>query len=505
MAALAFEQEPMVPGRPIQRRTFCYCAGVRRSHRFGRRNCGHARWSNNLSSRAAATVNASLGRGGGGIPLFLADWPSFRIAEVRNDRLAAPLASACLAALDFRRLMLNPRRRRTILVVVPLFFVLVGQLPNLYLNVFQDRGRASRNRSAEQPRRARGGAEVPPGFVAAHQYVPPLWVANGAMGLASGNAWPALWHTGAAFAIGALGLGRAYRSTIRFYQGKDTSLPSTEARRKTDLRSGTRKRFLERRLPAIPEQAAALSLAFFRSMIRAPEVRMAVLMNLIMAVVLSVIFFARSRRTPEEFVKPFGAAGAVGFTFLGMVQLLFNQFGFERDGFRALVLLPIRRQHTLIAKNISFFPIAIGVGLVVLAIVASAIGFSVLVFLAACLQLIAMFLLLSIAGNYVSIIAPYRIEAGSLKPTKAPLKTSLLIFFAHLLFPVAMIPILLPPALAWGIEKLGWFASAPVNASLSLLLVAMTGGFYWLSIQGLGSLLQRREKDILQVVTREIE
>jgi len=495
----------MVPGRPIQRRTFCYCAGVRRSHRFGRRNCGHARWSNNLSSRAAATVNASLGRGGGGIPLFLADWPSFRIAEVRNDRLAAPLASACLAALDFRRLMLNPRRRRTILVVVPLFFVLVGQLPNLYLNVFQDRGRASRNRSAEQPRRARGGAEVPPGFVAAHQYVPPLWVANGAMGLASGNAWPALWHTGAAFAIGALGLGRAYRSTIRFYQGKDTSLPSTEARRKTDLRSGTRKRFLERRLPAIPEQAAALSLAFFRSMIRAPEVRMAVLMNFIMAVVLSVIFFARSRRTPEEFVKPFGAAGAVGFTFLGMVQLLFNQFGFERDGFRALVLLPIRRQHTLIAKNISFFPIAIGVGLVVLAIVASAIGFSVLVFLAACLQLIAMFLLLSIAGNYVSIIAPYRIEAGSLKPTKAPLKTSLLIFFAHLLFPVAMIPILLPPALAWGIEKLGWFASAPVNASLSLLLVAMTGGFYWLSIQGLGSLLQRREKDILQVVTREIE
>ena len=128
-----------------------------------------------------------------------------------------------------------------------------------------------------------------------------------------------------------------------------------------------------------------------------------------------------------------------------------------------------------------------------------------LVFLAACLQLAATFLLLSVAGNFLSIVASYRIGAGSLKPTKATGKTTLMIFFSHLLFPIVMVPIFIPPTIGWLSDSLGSWPATLVNALLSLLLAALAAFVYWLSLRGLGDLLQRREMDILQVVSQEVE
>ena len=45
----------------------------------------------------------------------------------------------------------------------------------------------------------------------------------------------------------------------------------------------------------------------------------------------------------------------------------------------------------------------------------------------------------------------------------------------------------------------------PVNALLSLRLAAVVTFVYWLSLRSLGELLQRREKDILQVVSLGVE
>jgi hypothetical protein len=202
---------------------------------------------------------------------------------------------------------------------------------------------------------------------------------------------------------------------------------------------------------------------------------------------------------------PFVATGAVAFTFFGLIQLMFNQFGFDRDGFRALVLLPVDRKHTLLARNLALAPLAFGMGLAFLVLLRFVAHLPLLVFLAAALQLAATYLFLSIVGNFISIMAPYRIGVGSLKPTKATGKTAVLIFFTHLLFPVAMVPIFIPPALGLFAGHLGWLPGAVVNVLLSLLLAALAAFLYWLSLRSLGNLLQRREREILQLVSQEVE
>src|SRR5258705_3070853 len=168
---------------------------------------------------------------------------------------------------------------------------------------------------------------------------------------------------------------------------------------------------------------------------------------LIVLVVVPAAILSRGTPAPGGIATPFVATGAVAFSFFGLLKLMFNQFGFDRDGFRALVLLPVRGNYTLLANNLSLAPIAFGLGLALLTLLKAVAHLPLLVFVAACCQLAATFLLLSMAGNFVSIMAPYRIGAGSLKPTKASGKTTLMIFFSHLLFPVAMAPIFIPPAL----------------------------------------------------------
>jgi ABC-2 type transport system permease protein len=407
-------------------------------------------------------------------------------------------------------LMVNQRRRRAIVVGVTVVIILLSQAPNLYFNVMRNWGRPGRGHPADQrqtpsaPAHKEGKLALPAGFLAAHRYVPPLWVGGGALGLARGDTWPALGGALAAFILGALGLGRAYQSTVRFYQGNQ----NTKAKRAgptTPAPTSVRKNFLERQVPGVSEEAGALALAFLRSMSRAPEVKMALAVNVIMPVVFAGMILSHGPGSLGEAAKPFVATGAVAVAFLSMLQVMFNQFGFDREGFRALVLLPVARRQILLAKNLAFLPIGGGLGLVFLAVVEAILRVSVPVLLAACCQLGAMFLLVSLAGNFVSVMAPYRIGVGSLKPTKAPAKTMAVILVSHMLFPLAVAPIFVPPGLGLLSEHLGWLPAGPVNLLLSLLWLAAMSLLYWLSLESGGRFLQRREKEILQRVTHEVE
>ena len=409
-------------------------------------------------------------------------------------------------------LMINPRRRRAIVIGITMGFVLLGQLPNLYFNLVGHFGR-SRNEQvrANPPDDLSAVAQansqkqkLPAAFFTAHTYVPFLWVGKGAFDLGKGNIWPALVASVAAFGIGALGLSRAYRATLRFYLGQTAgkeSIPKPEVR--ASPASG--QSMMERGLPGIPEQAAALALASFRSMMRAPEVKMALATSLVMWAIFGMIIFSRSARMGSESGKPFLVTGAVLFVMFGMVQLMFNQFGVDRDGFRTLVLLPARRQEILLGKNLAFLPIVLGSGMIMLLALKFVIGVSVVAVVSGILQLVSAFLLVCIAGNLVSIVVPYRIAPGSLKATKTPIKTAVVVMLSHLLFPLAMTPTLIPPAIEWLNGYLGWFPSIPVNLLLSLLLAASGVVAYWLSLGGLGELFQRRELRMLQVLTHDLE
>ena len=52
------------------------------------------------------------------------------------------------------------------------------------------------------------------------------------------------------------------------------------------------------------------------------------------------------------------AFGAMAMTLLSFVQLVGNQFGFDRGGFRVFVLCPAPRRDILLGKNLAVAPIA---------------------------------------------------------------------------------------------------------------------------------------------------
>jgi len=117
----------------------------------------------------------------------------------------------------------------------------------------------------------------------------------------------------------------------------------------------------------------------------------------------------------------------------------------------------------------------------------------------------AAFLLLSMAGNLVSVLVPYRIAPGSMKPTKTTTVTTVMLIFSHMLFPIMMLPVFSVPALGLLLSKLGRLPAGMTNILLSAVLLGLLVLLYRMSLAPLGNLLQQREKKILEVVTQEIE
>jgi len=429
-------------------------------------------------------------------------------------------------------LMANPRRRRTVIMAITFAFIMLAQLPNL-LNLTHGGRHHSSDAESQKTETAREspkstGQEKLNQLLAAQKFIPPLWVPVGARALAEGRALPALLGTLGCLAIGALGLRRAYSSTVRFYHGetdKKAALKIEPARAETAISVGqasclshpqtmesrTRPQqkaeahFLELHVPTVPEEAAALGLATFRSMLRAPEVKMAWGSSLLVALILGVSFLFRDAPKTPEAAKPFIATGSVVFSIFMMVQFFANQFGFDRDGFRALVLSPAPRRLILLGKNLACLPAGAGFGVIFLGFISIWLRMSPIVVLATLLQLAALILLAGLVGNLLSILSPYRIQAGSMKPTKMPGLAMVLMVVCHLFFPLAMLPVFVPPLaeLLWRLA--GWPSLIPVNLLLSLAIAVVIGFAYWQALGPLGRLLQRRETKILAIVTTEVE
>lgn len=404
-------------------------------------------------------------------------------------------------------LMTNPRRRRTVIMGITLSCVLLAQGPNIYFNVIRHTNHSSKQNRAVQTANNR---ETLNHLLAIQKFIPPLWVPVGAGALAEGRVLPALFGTFGYVAIGGLGLRQAYRSTMRFYHGQTAKKNAAQIKPRlaqTSVTSPARtgKQFLEFQLPGVPEQAAALALASFRSMLRAPEVKMAWGSAFLPIVIVGGTLMVRTKPNIPENAKPFMVAGAVMFSVFILVQFFANQFGFDRDGFRALILSPAQRRLILLGKNLACLPVGIASGVVSLALVSVWLRLSPTAIVAGFAQLTALLLLAGLVGNVVSILVPYRIQPGSMKPTKMPGLAMVVMVFCHFLFPVAMVPVFLPPlgALLW--HTAGWPDAVPVNFLLSVVLAAVMGCVYWLTLDPLGRLLRRRETKILAVVTVEVE
>jgi hypothetical protein len=406
-------------------------------------------------------------------------------------------------------LMGNPRRRRAVIMFISLGFVVLAQGPNLYFNVLQ------RHDAQSRP----GGRNVNLGnqqtlerLQEVQGFVPPLWLPVGAQALASGSPLPALLGTLGCAAIAGLGLLRAYRNTVRFYRGETGRKPaaakavSASAARATN---GPRDRattgFLECHLPLAPEQAAAVALATLRSLLRAPEVKMAWASSFIVTLILGGTFLVRSTGNVAEAWKPFIATGSVVFPVFFLAQFFGNQFGFDRDGFRSLMLSPADRRLILLGKNLAALPVGATFGLLLVVLTGFRLHLPPLTALATLVQLAGVLLMAAVAGNLLSILVPYRIQPGSMKPTKLPGLAMLVLMVCQMLFPTAMLPVFAGPTLELLWRHFDWPGANLVNLLASALLLGVMAALYWLTLPALGRLLQRRETKILAVITVEVE
>ena len=315
--------------------------------------------------------------------------------------------------------------------------------------------------------------------------------------------------------IGAGSLFRAYRTTVALYQGQFTNrkgkpapviaTPTPVAARESDLEQKREARplLLEARLPVISEPVSAVALAGIRSLIRAPEAKMMLLSPVIMGFIFGSMLW-RGSAAISETIRPLVAIGGMAFVLIGMVQLMANQFGFDRDGFRVFVLSSARRRDILMGKNLSFAPIA----LVLVAILL--IALQVLCplrwdhFLAMIPQFLSMFMLFCLLTNLLSIYAPTHIAAGSLKPTSMKLTTALLHMVSFMvIFPLSQALTLIPWGAELAVKLLGHETIIPICLVLSLLECACIAAIYHYSLNGLGSLYQGREQKILDIVTKK--
>src|SRR5262249_28452098 len=151
---------------------------------------------------------------------------------------------------------------------------------------------------------------------------------------------------------------------LRLYTGQFTSRPAkpsaiTPTAAKPNDVAVTRgaSAFLLKKLPGVSEQGAAVTLACFRSLVRAPEAKMLLLSPIILVLVFGTMFVTRSI-TPPDFLLPLLASAAIAMMLLTMIQLLGNQFGFDRSGFRVFVLSSAPRSDILLAKNLAVAPLA---------------------------------------------------------------------------------------------------------------------------------------------------
>ncbi len=437
-------------------------------------------------------------------------------------------------------LMSNPRRRRAVLVAVTAGFILIFQLPQL-LNVFVfsaakeetsraqqfmvetnklqqavltnkiDHAEFTRRQEALMEQRRHDSEQAGHAMLErfyriarlVNMVLPIGWLPLGVMSAAEGGVLPSLLGLSGMTAIGVVSLWRAYRTTVALYQGQSSSRRVAPSARSAEVGAGhkTKTPWIEARLPGLSEPVSAIALGSFHSLLRAPEAKMMMLPPVIMLPIFGSLMWNVRHTIPVE-VRPMLAFGGMAFSLMGLLQLMGNQFGFDRDGFRVYVLCAAPRRDILLGKNLAFAPIAFGLAAILL------LGVEILCplrwdhLLAMVPQYASMFLMFTLMANLMSIYTPLYLPSGALKasnPKALTIVVQLLVFM--LLFPLTQAITLVPLGLEALLTFAGWDGGVPIYLLLALLEFAALVFVYRVSLKGLGNLLQSREQRILEVVT----
>ncbi len=390
--------------------------------------------------------------------------------------------------------MQNKRRRRMILTLLPVFFVVLAQLPNLFLNL-------SQGRFEDQDF---SNAEVASIMVALNIYIPFGWLPYGIYALVHEND---LRDAAVCLAgLGALtlaGLSMGYRSTRRFYANGNND---GSARPKNNGADRSRTVATLRRLPGLDTEASALTATAFLSFVRHPNIRMQVIMPLILGGVMLVIF-----SQSQSFERLGGDRAGLSWLpvavliwpFMNFSHVFFNQFGIDREAFRGMVLLPTSRHKLLLAKNLALFPFVVPVGLVYLLAAAGIFGTTPANFILAVVLILQLYFAFCVLGNFSSLYLPYRIDPDMMRRPGNRGTMFLMGLISAVFVGILMVPVslcFLADGLASGY---GWWTAWPLGLIAGLVLFTLTFAIWRLTLTAAGDLLLAREQRILATLIKD--
>jgi hypothetical protein len=466
--------------------------------------------------------------------------------------LLLPLLAAFLFALTsvtyqfqgwLASLMTNPRRKRTVIALVMIVFIAIAQTPNL-INIFRPWEKLNDANQQRLDRQNALSTEMSQGKIKADEYqrrmkeidelyqkeqeensrvagekalrtghllsaiLPPGWVAVGAEGLAEGNPLPGLLVFLGFGLIGFLSLRRAYRTTLRLYTGEFTAKeykPADKPKTPAPPPDPSKVPLVERRLPWVSEHVSAVATAGFRSLTRAPEAKMAFISPVIAVVVLGGMI-ASGGMTPHNALRPLISFASGGFVLLiSGLQLLANQFGYDRAGFRAYVLCPAARRDILLGKNLAVAPLVLGLGLFSFVVLGVIYPMRPDHYVAVICQLLSTYLVLCLLCNVIAILTPIALAPGSMQPANVKATPVLMQMALMLLLPVGMVPIMIPYGLEVLLDQTDVVHGLPISLVGSVGVLVLAIAVYRLVIGWEGNLLQAREQKVLEVVTSRAE
>lgn len=352
----------------------------------------------------------------------------------------------------------------------------------------------------------------------ANLLVPPLWIAGCVESIMAGT-FHFLWLTGGMALIAFVSLRRNYRQTVRYYKGEtdsraavNSSLHSASADPIAIGALGTPAKggrgsllLIERKFPMVSEETSAVIAMTLKSMTRAPEVKLYLLLPLIIPFVLFGIL--KAWKLPD--IDELKAAIVIGFSACCLFitsGLLGNVFAYDRAGFRAFVLSPIRRDRILLGRNLATFPFLFLQTLLMALAIGLFFGISFDKFLCAVILSASILPPFCLLTNVMSILTPFPLAAGSIQPKQFNLVPIFCSLALSMLMPVMTGIALLPLGIEWLLDR--WIKSTSFVPFAFLLSIPWLLGFLFLYrwlLPWEGKLFANREKELLRIVTSKIE
>jgi hypothetical protein len=317
----------------------------------------------------------------------------------------------------------------------------------------------------------------------------------------------------ACFGVGllwVLSLRLAYGATLHYYQG-ETTFNVRSKRGKVQPRQYA----TLRRVPGLDDVTAGLVWSTFLNMSRHPQVRMMLLMPLVLSIIFLVSATVQQQRLEQQ--VPANMPGEMAkleefelapflfilLPFINLGVVMFNQFGFDSNGFRSLMLLPLDKRRILFARNLSFVPFLI---ILCVAFVAPAIymtGASVERSTIALFQTFQIYLLFCTVGNFLSVLSPYRVGRNSMKGAGNRPMLMLLGLLAVVLVLAMAIPSFICLQIDTWLEFNPTWSAYPVGLGLSCLFIVLSLPVYLIALRYAARLFERREQRILARLVRE--